>query len=457
MEKGSQPVMLEIKKKISRTFHIPALWDFCKNILFMSRWLMTGKRRILIFLDKMPWALLDYYRLANMCLRCGYRFIEMPDFNKFGTKQLAIDEKNFRSFSYKGVKLFDVSIYGICVELEIFPTELSFSKTEHRRKIEEWYGRSASYIDRILSLFEKNRIFKAVTWQGYFSDGAIIKAISIMKDLPIITFENTSNRLKLVWDDVSGITVNKNLASNYFWKYEKLTDTSVAENYVKGNIINIQKLKVEDHFSPDNRFIKKTSRPLIVFIGQVYTDASVLFGINAGFKEPVEIIESLAEYAASNDFKLAVKLHPKEAGGLNTITSRPYEKITWRKICNNSSLKAKIESSGNITVDHDNLLNTYSMLNNADVVVTINSQAGLEALALGKNVILCGQCFYGNIGSTFNAQNTNMLKAFLDMVLKEKITLVDKTKIDKFFYIYFEKYCIDKNESAVRDLILRKL
>ena len=428
-----------------------------KNLFLKIMWIFRGRKKILIFNEQLSWINLDFYRLSNLFLNRRYILhrVKCPfNLRKHG---LEISEENFKDFSYKGVNLYDVSIYGICVEAETYPCEISFSNPNHKRRIEEWYERSACCVDYVENLLKKNNICKNVIFQGYFYDSAIVKSLAIRQKLFVITIEVTSNKNKLLWDNVSAITVNKNMAENYFWRYEKFIEPLAAEHYVNEYINNIHEIKIQDHSSPVKEFIKKTSRPLIVFIGQVYTDASVLFGINAGFKEPVEIIESLAEYAASNDFELAVKLHPKEAGGLNTITSRPYEKITWRKICNNSSLKAKIESSGNITVDHDNLLNTYSMLNNADVVVTINSQAGLEALALGKNVILCGQCFYGNIGSTFNAQNTNMLKAFLDMVLKEKITLVDKTKIDKFFYIYFEKYCIDKNESAVRDLILRKL
>jgi len=398
---------------------------------------------------------MKYAKISDLFIKRGYRLIVPPPLRSVEIKKIYVNGENFRTLSYKGISLYDASIYSICVELELFPEYLSFSDKKHRLKIEEWYGRCVSYIDEVVSLFEKHRICKSLIWQGYFSDAVIVRAFSILRGIPVQAFENTSNKSKMVWDDVSGITVNKNLASNYFWRHEKLVDPSLSERYAREAVDNIHKLKAQDHSTPDKKFSKKTSNPLVVMIGQVYTDASTLFGLNKGFSDPLDIIKILVDYSDSNNIELMIKLHPKEARGLNTISIQPYNKLTWRKICSDEPLKHKIDSSNLITVDYDNKYNTYSIIDNADAVVTINSQAGLEALAMNKEVAICGQCYYGDIGITHNAQDRIMLKRSLDLILKEKHSLIDREVVNKFFYIFFERYCINKSEKDFCDLVLR--
>ena len=136
-----------------------------------------------------------------------------------------------------------------------------------------------------------------------------------------------------------------------------------------------------------------------LFLGQVYNDAAVVFGLRDAFASQSHIIEHLVEIVAEMDANLDIRLHPKECSG---IKGDDMEKLTVRKleehvrkghvrdilpVIKNNSLK--------YTLDDCRTYVTYDLIRAADVVVVTNSQAGLEAAALGKPIITVGEAFYG--------------------------------------------------------------
>jgi len=265
-----------------------------------------------------------------------------------------------------------------------------------------------------------------------------------------LAIENSLSKDKLLWDNVSGITVNANLGKNYFWKFKSSIDERTAIKYKEDFLRNIKLLKVSEHSSPKTQYPRNGGRKTILFLSQVYLDSSIIFGIY-DFPDTVKIIEILCRFCERMNYELIVKLHPKEIEG-NSILNRPYDKITWRKIKSNKYLADKIEQQTYVHVDFENSYDTYSLISNADVCVTVNSMAGIEALLLGKNVILCGQSSYGGLGFTFEAYNQEFLDFFLELVTTKNKTMIN-ADADKFFYIYLEKYCIDKTNGALISLI----
>lgn len=361
-------------------------------------------------------------------------------------------EDDYRSMSFKGINLYDVSAYSICVDLDVFINDIDPSVYEHKDKILKWYNICANYITEINEYLQSNKVSGMILVQGYCHRSAVLRQLAINNEIPVLSLENTFNKNKSVWDDISGITVNKNLAKNYYWRYKEYVSTSAAQQYSEGFIRNVKMLKTEEHTTPLNKLTKSANKKTIVYIGQVFTDSSVLFGI-WNFKDPVEIIKILVDYCIENDFELILKLHPKEYRGTNFL-GKPYNKLTYSKMKKDMALMGKIKQH-RVTVDSENEYDTYSLIDNADACITINSQAGLEALIKGKDVILCGNSFYGGLGFTYDAVNESMLINFLDMVLKNDISLIKKEAIHKFFYIFSENYCIDKTEPSILKKLLK--
>ncbi|MFM7928721.1 MAG: hypothetical protein ACKO9Q_13510, partial [Pirellula sp.] len=73
-------------------------------------------------------------------------------------------------------------------------------------------------IDRIASQIQ-GRIDAAVIVQGFEPSNAFIRAAAIRQRIGTLALENTMLSDRLLWDSVSGIIPNRNLAKNYYWRY----------------------------------------------------------------------------------------------------------------------------------------------------------------------------------------------------------------------------------------------
>lgn len=63
---------------------------------------------------------------------------------------------------------------------------------------------------------------------------------------------------------------------------------------------------------------------------------------------------------------------------------------------------------------------TYTLLKNADVVLTFGSTVGIEAVFWGKPSVSAGQCYYRNLGGTYNPSSHSKLVELLRSNLKPK-------------------------------------
>lgn len=430
-----------------KTFMINILWTAVKAINTVKRRLPFSK--LYIIADKNNWISINY---DLICINSLFSFnvIERIRFIENKDKKFFLCNENFKNEKYKGINLFGVSKYNICVDLDEFSDKIEFSNKYHREIISNWYSLCIECIDFYEKIIIEKKPYKILISQGHNYDSAIVRALSCQYIFGIVAVENTFIKSKIVWDNVSGITVNKNLAKNFFWKYRDVVDTIVADNYVVGYLKNIKKLKSAEHQTPEIS-VTPSDKKTVLFIGQVYTDASILFGIN-NFLCPIDILECLINYCEKNRYHLIVKLHPKELNG-NNIHGRPYNDLTYRKICQREGLLEKISANG-FVLDKGNF-DTYTLIEMADVCVTVNSQAGLEALAKGKELIVCGQSFYSGMGFTLEAGNRDSLNYFLDQTLKGGVSVLDQAEINKFLYITAEKYFLEKSEESIKELLFR--
>lgn len=425
-----------------------SLISLCARIATRFKWMFpVGK--IIFIADSNNWIQINYDKIISKLSFSRHLFIRVPFVSQERKKTFAVDA-DFRDTLHKGINLYRISEYNICVALEVFPSCISFENEQHRFVISEWFAKSVECIDFFEKIISTRYPDKILISQGHNFDASVVRALSCIHGFGVVAVENTFNKDKIIWEDIAGITVNKNLAKNYYWKYRDVVSASVAARYVGEYLENIKQIKAGEHQTP-NAVLGRSGKKTVLFIGQVYTDSSILFGIN-NFSCPVAIIELLVDYCLSNDYHLIIKLHPKEATG-NDISSRPYNNLTYRKISEQEGLLEKI-SSGDFVLDKG-LYDTYALIDNADVCVTINSQAGLEALIKGKQVIVCGQGYYTGINFTFEALNREFLFIFLDIVLKKNMSITNIDDINKFFYIISEKYFIDRSEISFINMLTK--
>ncbi|MDG2345122.1 MAG: hypothetical protein P8M62_03590, partial [Opitutae bacterium] len=215
-------------------------------------------------------------------------------------------------------------------------------------------------------------------FQGYLLHDAILKQLALQRNIKTIAIERTMRTDRLVWESISGITVNRNQATLQYWKHQNSTSVNNAEQSVNEYLSAIKRVKKnKEHQSPTLQYDWKTPSKKILFLGQVYTDSSMLYGLN-GFNSPIELIGLLLEWTNNNNHSLVIKLHPKEHTGRNPVTLEPYADITHRLISEHYSEALK-RLGNRVFIDHQNTYDTYNLIEQSDLVTTANSQAGLEA------------------------------------------------------------------------------
>lgn len=111
--------------------------------------------------------------------------------------------------------------------------------------------------------------------------------------------------------------------------------------------------------------------------------------------------------------KLVVKEHPAMAGA-----------VDCRRLCN-------------LLDRHDNLYllppetNNFDVLGRADLVVSVNSKSGAEALLLGKPVVVLGDAFYRNSGLVLAAHDLEKLGDVLQSALRAQPP--DRASVERYF------------------------
>src|SRR5690606_11332256 len=128
-------------------------------------------------------------------------------------------------------------------------------------------------------------------------------------------------------------------------------------------------------------------------------------------RSPVDVCRPLLEMARRNDIEVILKLHPKEQMDRETRLGRP-GKLTLARL--QALMPRELLQHPNVIVDSENSFDTYALMDRADLIVTINSQAGLEAAVRGKQVLCGNGAFYGDLGFTHDYASIPQLQDLLD-------------------------------------------
>lgn len=366
----------------------------------------------------------------NIYLKC---------FKSDKSANLNIDE------TFLGMRLYDLTIYNICNDLIIFKDELDFNL--HKDVIGKWFFYAKTIITDFDRIFNSNTFSLVIVVNGHSLLDACLLAFAKKHNLPFLCIENTSNRHRIVWDDISGKVVTYNLAKNYFHKYKNIVNSQTCRSYVTHFKSTVFDNKNEEHISNVNNTQIPFKKPFVLFLGQVYCDAALLFGIEDDFNNPVDIIKDTIGVCHNLDMPLVIKLHPKELEGKSPAVDRPYGSPTYNRI--------KKYESENVYIDYLNSYNTFKLIKSSQIVVTVNSQAGLEACLYNKPVLSYSNSFYSGLGFTYDYDNKQALNRHIEFLIKNNIN-VNKNleQAQNFFYIFFERYCI---KNSILDLFYKIL
>ncbi len=403
-----------------------------------------------------PWFGLDTRKMFGMAAREGVLLVtllgEPPPASLVRSLVTPLD---FRTASHRGIFLWRVCAYRLSVQLRRLPAMINPSDAEQWQAITTMFASAIAVIDRANQFCDFYRPESIMVAQGHDMVAAVLRAVGVQRGIRVVAIENTFHRERLLWDDISGIAVNATQAKNYYWRFRDVVDAEVAAASVDKYLRSMKTLKSVEHSTPRGVGIEcgDAGKRTITYIGQVGVDSSVLFGLR-GFSSQVDVIAALAAYAAEKGCRLLIKLHPKESPSYPDPVPY-YRRLTAGWLEQHEGFQRSREKLGvDLVLDDENQFDTYELIRAADVCVTITSQAGLEALLLGKEVVLCGDAFYGGLGFTHEAQGEAALHFTLDQVFGGAPRRNDRAEVAAFFHIYTELYCVTKTEANLLSLMM---
>lgn len=367
--------------------------------------------------------------------------------------------------------LQDAARYATCVQADVLPCEWT---AEIGALYVQWCRLLECRFQAMRLEFQQARPDLVLLVQGFEPHNAVARAVALELGIRVLALENTSRSDRLLWDDVTGLS-GRNASQQTYWRYKGSVGHAIYQDYCEQLIDATKRLKSAEHQSPDGvgscssdsapaaRQMKQTqARPYVLFLGQVYTDSSQVFGLRQ-WESPLEVLRGLVDWCEANDVGLVLKLHPKEATGVNPVDNRNYNLLTYQKIQSDTNLIARLNSVGAV-IDHDNQLDTYQLIDQAAVAVTVNSQSGLEAAIRGIPVVVCGDANFGGLGFTFDAPQVEFLAVAMKLALESGTTrdlvpaALPRTDLAReFTYLFFEKYCRPKTTGGLLDLVRERL
>lgn len=325
----------------------------------------------------------------------------------------------------------------------------NFSLSDLRLKIKNEIEKT---FEKYLFLCNKFMVDRILLFHGYLPEDFVLRRIAKLKSIPSLCIERTMRNDRLVWDCTNHTTIGSRQFDLFSKGFKASIDPNLINEFALNYTININKYKLGDHQSPVNNFKLERGKIKVLFLGQVYTDASIIKGTKYQI-DPIDLICKISEWCTLRDYISVIKFHPKEYNGANPINAENYDSISSRKF--NERKKNFSISKRNLVVDEDNSFNTYELIKESDIIITINSQSGIEASLLKKNVFSIEDAFYANNGFGHVYKNFEDLCLKLDKLIDDKLKINSdhERKVSEFFYLYYHEFCI-KNEPIN---ILKKL
>ena len=386
--------------------------------------------------------------------------LDTPRDYQIPTRQILSTSSGVRTLSYRKYTLWNVASYDVALRCGKPLTEILQDPVPYYDKLNASYAITAALLDKAEDITSEIRPRALYITQGYLLKSSVFRAVATMHShyyIKIFATENTFHKNKLTWDSIAGISVHSKLPQSYYARYRDTLNQFDVENYVMTYFNNTSSTKQGEHLvaSDEEWFPPKKSKK-ILFIAQVNIDSAVLYNLFPAFPVQADVIRAVLDFAVVHDHALLIKFHPKECGVWGHVRNHTLNSLLSR---HNDTQEIILSSNGKIELDPCKKYNTYSAIEKADLVVTINSQTGLEAAAMKKPVITTATALYGGLGFSEEARNREELHHFMSKHLEKNLergyTGLDFFSARGFLYVFLEKFCINRSADDIANLMLK--
>ena len=243
----------------------------------------------------------------------------------------------------------------------------------------------------------------AITWNGVTLFQKALAFLAHNYDVPVLFFER-GLLPQTLYVDTEGVNYKSSIAGDKWFKYKipyphddkikKVKKYCQKLRKDKRSIVNIGESTQPEELRKRLKIDDKSKIVLIPL--QIEKDSNILY-FSPYYSNMPEIIKDIQRAINQfNNIHLIVKPHPEDSNRLNELRS--------------------------LTTNTTHILDDvklYSLLELADLVITVNSTVGLEALVFRKPVIVLGKAMYSEKGFTYDLLDRRVLPKLIEVAFKK--------------------------------------
>lgn len=366
----------------------------------------------------------------------------------------------YRSATFSGLNLWEVCKTSIAKELGHLPrTEPTMEETQVVAKYFRWAAECARGVCRYLDRVKPHSV---IVFQGAFFDSRVVLECAKQRGIRVVGVENSFLGNYAFVDSHSGFILNRHtLAEHGRDLYRRRADSHRDIDPLRfwQSQLLLKSVQHRTGGTDIETLNLPAGKKVILLLGQVATDASIVLDSTI-YKSTADFITAAAEVATRHpDWFLIVRLHPKEAWHLDARdrVDGPGEYL-W-----DNTLEAlrvsRHQLPPNCLLVSGPHISTHELMERADVGLTINSQAGLEMLLLGKPVVTAGRCTYAGHGFTFDVTHHGELESQIIKAMETGLTPAAREELEAFSRYLFGHYLLPKDPelAAQRSERLREI
>jgi len=277
----------------------------------------------------------------------------------------------------------------------------------------------------LIFYYIQNEIDMIIIWNGLQYHAYTAAKTAEKMDIKSVFMENGYFPNTLVMDP-AGVNYYNSLVvkERQFYQNIEVDNNKLSELKNRG----IKKVKLRKQIRNDGKGFDLPDKYIFLPF-QVHDDTQIIIHshfINNMRKFLIEVLSVIKKI--DKNYWLIAKEHPKDIGRVNY----DYLRNKFKKD------NVKILKKGD----------TGKLIQNSEVVITVNSTVGIEALLYHKAVVTLGEAFYNVKGLVYHVNTVDELY----FKVKEALTKdVNKEFIDKFIYFLRYNYLVEadkKNRSA---------
>ncbi|MFK8186333.1 MAG: hypothetical protein AB8B99_23405 [Phormidesmis sp.] len=411
----------------------------------------------IVFFDWYHWVNVDLFWYCSNKFKYDFDFLRISRENlvaSFGCGDtnlslLTPDKFNeYQEISYKGLYLWEICKSSICDHL----LKSSIDIEEDIEVVEFYYGKAAHLIDTLVSFFREVKPDSILVEQGFQYDMRASVEVARWFGCKVIAIENSFLKDYFFIDSASGGICNRHSLARNAWDVIKATALSEQEHdelneFMSSYQTTIMRSQRENVGTLMDIIPNSEGKKIALLFGQVATDAAVIMD-SPIYPDVASFIEDAAHIMAvyKDEYHLVIRLHPKEAYGVNHHDV-PFENLTLQKL-----KEREIDKLEHVTIFHSSQIDTYQLMDIADIGLVLTSQAGLEFLSRHKPTIVLGDAFYGKKGFTFDVLHKETFANVVEKVIDlGNISKQQKNDIDRFMHYMIFKYLFPKELGRCED------